>query len=218
MNRVLAILVSMTKTLYFNFKYFKLNEAIKLPVFVSYNTKFKMLEGKIELPKDIKTGIIKIGFGDVGIFDKQKRRTVLQLNGKIKFKGKADIGHGSNLSISGELVIGDGFIITAESSIVCKKNITIGDNCLISWDCLLMDTDFHKIYGNDRQQLNIDEKIVIGNNVWIGCRNLILKGSLIRNNSVIGANSKVCSKFNEDNILIGGNPANIIKHNISWEV
>lgn len=218
MNKIIELLISIPKTVYFNFKYFKSSQAIKLPVFISYNTKFKNLNGNIQLPKNIKTGIIKIGFGGVSIFDKQKRRTILDLNGKINFKGKANIGHGSSLSIGGELVIGDGFIITAESSVVCKKNITIGDNCLISWDCLLMDTDFHKIYGNDKQQLNIDEEIIIGNNVWIGCRNLILKGSLIGDNSVIGANSKVCSKFNADNILIGGNPANIIKYNISWEV
>lgn len=218
MNRILVKLLSIPKTLYFNFKYFKLNEAIKLPVFVSYNTKFKTLKGNIELPKDIKPGIIKIGLGDVGIFDKQKRRTVLELDGNIRFKGKADIGHGSSLSVGGDLVIGDKFVITAESSIVCKEKIIIGDNCLISWDCLLMDTDFHKIYNNDKKQLNANEKIIVGNNVWIGCRNLILKGTIIGDNSVIGANSKVCSKFNMDNVLIVGDPANIIKHDISWEV
>ncbi len=80
-----------------------------------------------------------------------------------------------------------------------------------------MDTDFHKINTSDVEYINKDKAIIIGNNVWIGCRNLILKGSKISDNSVISANSKVNSKFEECNIIISGNPASIIKRNITWE-
>ena len=218
MNRILCMMISLPKTIYFNLKYFKLSQAIKLPVFVSYNTKFKTLKGNIKIPEDAKLGSIKIGFGDVGIFDKYKRRTYLQITGNIQFKGNASIGHGSSISVSGNLEIEDNFTITAESKIICKKEIKFGENCLISWDCLFMDTDFHKINNKDRLHINKDQSIIIGNNVWIGCRNLILKGSKISDNSIVSANSKVNSKFEECNIIISGNPASKIKTNITWEV
>lgn len=217
MNKILYMIISLPKTIYFNLKYFRLSQAIKLPVFVSYNTKFKTLKGNINIPPNAKYGSIKIGFGDVGVFDKYKRRTYLQITGNIKFNGKANIGHGSSISVSGNLEVGDNFIITAESKIICKKQIKFGKNCLISWDCLFMDTDFHKINTSDVEYINKDKAIIIGNNVWIGCRNLILKGSKISDNSVISANSKINSKFEECNIIISGNPASIIKRNITWE-
>lgn len=217
MNKILYMIISLPKTIYFNLKYFRLSQAIKLPVFVSYNTKFKTLKGNINIPPNAKYGFIKIGFGDIGVFDKYKRRTYLQITGNIKFNGKANIGHGSSISVSGNLEVGDNFIITAESKIICKKQIKFGKNCLISWDCLFMDTDFHKINTSDVEYINKDKAIIIGNNVWIGCRNLILKGSKISDNSVISANSKINSKFEECNIIISGNPASIIKRNITWE-
>ena len=217
MKKIIEMTLSLPKTIYFNLKYFDLYQAIKLPVFVSYNTKFKTLKGDIKIPKNAKFGTIKIGFGDVGIFDRYRRRTYLQITGNIVFKGKANIGHGSSISVSGNLEFGDNFIITAESKIICKKQIKFGKNCLISWDCLFMDTDFHKINTTDVQYINKDKDIIIGNNVWIGCRNLILKGSKISDNSVIGANSKINSKFEECNVIISGNPASIIKSDITWE-
>lgn len=217
MSKYLIMLISIPKTIYFNLKYLKLYQAIKLPIFVSYKTKFKTLKGSIEVPSNANLGTIKIGFGDVGIFDKQKRRTYLQITGKIRFKGKANIGHGSSISVSGLLDIEDNFNITAESKIICTKEITFGKNCLISWDCLFMDTDFHKIYNKHGIHINIDEPIVFGDNIWIGCRSLVLKGSQVSNYSVIGANSKICTKFEESNIIISGNPAEIIKRDINWE-
>ena len=217
MKKILLLVISLPKTIYFNLRYFKISQAIKLPIFVSYNTKFKELKGNIEVPNDAKYGTVKIGFGDVGIFDKYKRRTYLQITGCIRFKGKARIGHGSSLSVNGNLELGNNFVITAESKIICKKEIKFGENCLISWDCLFMDTDFHKINSKEKLHINIDKPIIIGNNVWIGCRNLILKGTKISDNSVVSANSKVNKSFEETNVILSGNPACVIKRNISWE-
>ena len=118
MNKILCMMISLPKTIYFNLKYFKLSQAIKLPVFVSYNTKFKTLKGNIKIPQNVKFWTIKIGFGDVGIFDKY-RRTYLQITGNIQFKWKESIGNGSSISVSGDLEIEDNFIITAESKIIC---------------------------------------------------------------------------------------------------
>ena len=164
--------------------------------------------------------MIRIGFGDVGIFDRIFSRTIIQLDGKIIFYGDTSIGHGSKISVgeNGILEMGENFTITAETSIVCHKKIKFGNNVLISWENLFMDTDFHKIKNKEKNNIiNEPKEIYIGNNVWIGCRNIILKGSEISNNCVIGSDSLINKKFNRDNVLIAGNPGKILKENIIWE-
>lgn len=164
--------------------------------------------------------MIRIGFGNIGIFDQILSRSILEIRGEIIFYGKAVIGHGSKISVgkNGILEIGNNFNVTAETSIVCHKYIKFGDNNLISWENLVMDTDFHKIKKlNGDNFVNDLKNIDIGNNVWIGCRNTILKGSRIMDNSVIGANSLVNKEFKKENVLIAGNPAKILKENIIWE-
>lgn len=209
-------LLSLPKSLYFNFKYFPLATAIKLPVLISYRTKLSKVEGSVFLEKN-KTGIIKIGFGYVGIFDKNNSRSIWECAGHVFFKGATSIGHGSKLSIgkNGKLIFGNNFCITAESQIVCNKKILIGDNVLISWQCLIMDTDFHNILNGDIK-INDDKEIIIRNNVWIGCRSTILKGVEIYSGNVIAANTNLTRTIRKSHIIIGGNPGNIIKENINW--
>ena len=204
-----------------NFKLFPLKIALRFPVIISPFIKIKSLNGKIIIKNcNINPGMIRIGFGDVGIFDNVLSRTIIQLDGEIIFYGKASIGHGSKISVgrNGILEIGENFTITAETSIICHKKIKFGNNVLISWENLFMDIDFHKIKSIENNIINEPKEIFIGNNVWIGCRNTILKGSQILNSCVIGSNSLINKKFDKNNILIAGNPAKILKENIIWEL
>ena len=204
-----------------NFKLFPLKIALRFPIIISPFVKIKSLKGKVVIKNcEIKPGMIKIGFGNIGIFDQVLSRGILEIKGKIIFYGKAVIGHGSKISVgkNGILEIGNNFNVTAETSIVCHKHIKFGDNNLISWENLVMDIDFHKIKKlNEDNFRNKLENIDIGNNVWIGCRNTILKGSRIKDNSVIGANSLINKEFEKENVLIAGNPAKIVRENIRWE-
>lgn len=87
------------KTIYINFKYFKFKKALKLPILLSNKVKINSVDGKIEIDSLIKTGMIKIGFGNIGLFDKEKSRTILEIKEKIIFKGEASIGHGSKVAM-----------------------------------------------------------------------------------------------------------------------
>lgn len=55
-----------------------------------------------------------------------------------------------------------------------------------------------------------DKPIIIKKNVWIGANCVILPGVTLGKNCIVGAGSIVTKSF-EDNTIIGGNPAKIIK-------
>jgi len=78
------------KTIYFNFKYFKITDALKFPVIVSHKTNFRHLNGSIKLDV-VKTAIVKIGFNPTQTIDFKYDRTILDIQGEIVFKGKCYI-------------------------------------------------------------------------------------------------------------------------------
>lgn len=211
------ILLSIPKTLRFNLHYFPLKTALKLPVFVSHRTYLRELHGKVMLPDKVETAMVKIGFGDVGHYDRKRSRGIWQVSGTVNFKGRAGIGHGSKISVRGTLTFGTDFNMTAESTIVCAHEITFGDDCLLSWDILVMDTDEHPLYNKEGKRVNPDRPIVAGNHVWIGCKCVLLKGTNVPDNTVVAAGTLLKSSFEGENTVIGGNPPSILKQDIHWE-
>lgn len=217
LNKFYFILLGFPKSLYFNLKYFGI-KGIKCPILLSHRVVLSKVAGRIRL-KEWKTGIVMIGFPSVGIFDYRYSRSIWQNEGEIIFNGKTSLGQGIKISVSksGILNLGNNFIITAETQIICFKKISFGNNCLISWENLFMDTDFHKIYEKfSTNRINNDRDIKIGDDVWIGCKNTILKGTTISNMSIIGSNSLISSKYLEENIVIAGNPSKVLKKNVIW--
>ena len=204
------------KTIYFNFKYLPFQQAIQIPIKVSKHVYLLRTDGQVKIDSAIQTAMILIGYGDVGIFDKKVSRSIWSVTGTVIFRGSARIGHGSRLSVGGELILGNNFHITAETAIVASNRVEFGDDCLLSWDTLIMDTDFHEVRDMSGNILNPSTPIVIGDKVWIGCRCLVLKGSIIPNNSVIGANSVVSKHLEKENAVYAGQPARILKEEITW--
>ncbi len=205
------------KTLLFNFRYFPFKTAVKLPVLLSHRVWLEEMSGKVLLPPVVSRGMVRIGFGEVGIFDRRRSRSIWQVSGTVEFKGRADIGHGSRLSVSGSLVVGENFSITAESAVVVRKSVEIGRGVLFSWDVLVMDSDFHCIRSEDGAIINPDSPVRIGDGVWVGCRSLILKGAVIPDGVVVAAASVVSGPCGSARSVIGGNPARILKENVTWE-
>lgn len=207
------------KTLIFNFHYLPIREAIHLPFFLSRNTKLKSLKGSVKIsdPK-IRPGMIRIGTEEVGFYDKRHNRAVWENAGEVEFQGVARIKFGASITVSqgGKLKLGDGFRLSSGSRIVCYKSIIVGRNCRISWDVQLIDTDFHRIFDENKKHINPDKEIRIGNDCWIGNNSFIQKGSVLGNMLVVASNSMVNSHIPEDNVILAGSPARIKRAAITW--
>lgn len=120
-----------------------------------------------------------------------------------------------------KIVIGDNVGISG-ATIYARKGIYIGDNTAIGGNCKILDNDFHPIEAEERIRLLKDpnggdaleaiptKEIHIGKNCFIGCNTLILKGSKLGDNCVVGAGAVVSGSF-EDGCVIAGNPARVIK-------
>ena len=107
------------------------------------------------------------------------------------------------------------------ATIYARKKITIGENTCIGGNCKILDNDFHPIEAETRNKLLRDEnggdsnqvpsrEIKIGKSCFIGCNSIILKGTVLGDGCVVGAGAVVAGKF-EDNCVIAGNPAKVIK-------
>ena len=118
-----------------------------------------------------------------------------------------------------EMSIGSGLSTYRDVNVVAKngKNVYIGDECMFAREIMVRNNDGHIILDRKTGEvINPPEDIVIGDNVWVGMRVLILKGAVIPKGSVVGAMSMVNKKFDEEHILIAGAPAEKIRSDIEW--
>lgn len=109
--------------------------------------------------------------------------------------------------------IGDDAGLTG--TVICAaKSVTVGRHCLIGSDVIIADNDFHPVTAPNRRYERDPDRIgakpvVIGDNVFIGARSVILKGVHIGDNAVIGAGSVVTHDI-PANTIAAGNPARVV--------
>ena len=110
-----------------------------------------------------------------------------------------------------KLEIGNNVSIGRSTMIAIKDHLIIGNDTEISPFVFICDQSHGiepgKLITNQKSQI---EKVIIGNDVWIGTGAVILKGVRIGNGSVIGANS-VVNKDIPENEIWAGNPVKYIK-------
>lgn len=97
--------------------------------------------------------------------------------------------------------------------------VTIGNDVMMGPDCMFF-TSNHGMERLDvpmwQQKSSTPRPIVIGDDVWIGARVIVLGGVHIGNGSVIGAGS-VVTKDVEPYSIVAGNPAKLIRKRTETE-
>lgn len=139
---------------------------------------------------------------------------------QLCFRAHFLLGGGIQLCtlVTGILTCGAYSAISSESHIVCANEITIGNHSVISWNTQIMDTDFHKIMVDDKV-INPDQKIRIGNNVWICSHSIVAKGVSIPDGCIIAAGSYITGKtlLNEKSVITGM-PFKVLRENVEWKI
>lgn len=148
----------------------------------------------------------------------------IYMRGKNSFKyGKGlSVGYGCRFDLINTekktLFIGDNCEIGDYCHFVATEKVEIGNNFLCASKVFISDTSHGNYRGKgcslpsecpkDRELISFP--VYIGDNVWIGDNVVILSGSKIGNGCIVGANAVVSGEF-EDNCIIAGVPAKIIK-------
>lgn len=141
-------------------------------------------------------------------------------NLKVNARGKIIIGNNckiwSHLGITqisagprATISIGQNTFINTGTIITARSLIQIGQNCQIANQVILMDNDFHGV--DSRDVAPTKEAIIIGDNVWLATRVIVLKGVTIGDGCVIAAGA-VVTKDIPPYSLAGGVPCKIIRN------
>lgn len=105
--------------------------------------------------------------------------------------------------------IGTGCLICTDLSGNDSKLLDIGNDVVISTDVKFVLHDF-SISRVIKGKSNLFGKIKIGNNSFIGMGSVLLYGIELGNNVIVAAGTVVTKSFQEENIILGGNPARVI--------
>lgn len=99
-----------------------------------------------------------------------------------------------------------------------NASLIVKDNCIFSNSISIWATDGHPIFDkNTKHRLNtIKRPVEIGEHCWIGEGVKITKNAKLPPNTIVGIGSVVTKEFCEENTIIAGNPAKVIKRNVIW--
>jgi maltose O-acetyltransferase len=133
------------------------------------------------------------------------RRMTRHCGSGVRIGVGARFGSGAKLSIGNNSSLGDNARLLGE--------ITIGDNVMMGPDVAIM-TYNHGSADVTRpmieQGVTPIDPVVIGDDVWIGMRVMILPGVKVASHSIIAAGA-VVTKDVPEWAIVGGNPAKVIK-------
>lgn len=124
--------------------------------------------------------------------------------GNINIEPTFKCDYGANI------YVGENFYANFDCVILDICDVRIGDNCMLAPGVHIYAAThpLDPIARNSGQELG--KPVIIGDNVWIGGRSIINPGVTIGDNVVV-ASGAVVTKDVPNNVVVGGNPARIIK-------
>ncbi|WP_298435379.1 acyltransferase [Geobacter sp.] len=101
------------------------------------------------------------------------------------------------------------------ATICAAGHVKIGKQCMFGANVVIADTDFHAMKPENRRYNSNHEDIAVApvfveDNVFLGTGVIVLKGSTIGENTIVGAGSVVVGNI-PANSIAAGNPARVIR-------
>lgn len=117
--------------------------------------------------------------------------------------------------------IGDNCTILGLTIQASEENASfiLGKNSLVSFNVTAWCSDSHTVISPDGSVANhITKPLELGEHCWVGYGATLYKNTKLAKNSVVAGSSVVTKSFEQENIVIAGNPAKKIKENINWDI
>ena len=211
------------RTCYLNFRVLPYSQAIKFPIFIYGNVKMPLLAGVIEFRDcQLRKGMVRIGKQDPFASDSGQGLISIAPAGKIVFHGPANISTNTVLRVFGNgcLEIGKFIFLGSGVKVICNGgSIQIGNYSRISFNTHIINSGFHSVVDLTANKVsNHIRPIIIGDCCWIGNSSSITGGTVLKPRTIVGSGSFVSkdfSKLKEENQLIGGRPAKLIKAGVA---
>lgn len=183
---------SIISTIYFNFHYLPLRQAVKLPILLN-RPKFIALKGRVVIDGPVKFGMIQLGRRRVCIYP-DTGVTWENRGGTLVFKGRAYFGNDTYLSIGPMAQVEFGNLTTGSAGMkfVSVERVTTGEKVIFGWGCLLTDTSFHPVIRvADGSFSPAARAIAIGDRCWFATRCNILPGVEVPEGCLFSAGTTV---------------------------
>jgi acetyltransferase-like isoleucine patch superfamily enzyme len=142
---------------------------------------------------------------------------LLHVRGRLVVHGNVRLGRGNrwDIAAAAQVQVGAETYFSAGVQLVSSTAVTVGAHCAIGWETQFLDDDFHELAVGGRERPRT-AGITVGDRVWIGSRCTLLKGTSVAPGCVVASNSVVSGVFSEPGCLIAGNPARVVRTDVSW--
>lgn len=202
-------------TLYFNFVFFPIRQAMRFPVFVYGWPRLFSQFGTMECRGVCRSGMVRLNVTIPGGPQYAAGNTQLNIWGKVIFRGTCEIGSGNKINVGSGAVLdmGDGTKITTFCNVTAYAEIQVGAQSWIVHRCQVFDTNFHYIADFSRGMVPTSARpIYIGDYCWICNSTTVTGGAVIPDKTIVASNSLVGKDYSNipPESIIGGVPAKLI--------
>ena len=140
----------------------------------------------------------RVAFGKNSVLNVEKKASVV-FNGQFVTRRNVDI----TIENDAQFIAGDKVFVNSNCLMSAHKSIIIGDRVQFGPGCMIFDHDHdYRADVDKRNKTFLVEAIEIGSDTWIGANTIILRGSKIGNNCVIGAGCVIKEAIPDNTVYI----------------
>lgn len=148
------------------------------------------------------------------------RKTLFKVgdDATVIVNNRLEIAYGNVISVDKGAKLEFGSFYTGiGSNVICKNHMYFGNHVMLGRDVCIFDSDYHDILNEYGEKINPDKPVILEDNVWIGARSMVLKGSYVKAGAIVSANSMVVGEeVDGSRCFINKRDAKSVGREISW--